>query len=260
MSREEYQFIFCSTIGGVGAMFMPNFDGTELERELRTLPHSHWKYPDGRPLKVCYHLNKIDFDYGDWHRSLRIVSADFVQLCRDFAVDFEFVPVEVGLRRKGVNKRNAKPEDFNVTPAKQYGLFFMKPVYAMDFERSLFCVKRDQEGRAITDPKIPYKHKLRCVYEYKVDAERMKGVHLFPPAELIVGRYPELICSKSFMDEFIRRGLKGPSFLGLKPELEPTDFRVWPELDPRCWILDKGEEEIFFQPENPRPPRPKLPG
>jgi hypothetical protein len=31
-------------------------------------------------------------------------------------------------------------------------------------------------------------------------------------------------------------------------------------LDPRCWILDKGEEEIFFQPENLHPQRPKLSG
>jgi hypothetical protein len=245
-------------------MFMPGFDETDLERQL-WFPSRHpepWTLLKGKMLDVCYHLNYIDFDYASQYRGLRIVSSRFAELCEEFKVNFEFIPVNIRLRRRGINKRRAKLEDFNVSPEKDYGLFFLtdKETYAMDFEKSKFCIRRDAEGRVILNPKIPYRHELRYVYEYVVDPKLVFGRHLFDIAESALG-VPGIwnICTKEFSQKAIEKNIRGIAFFEINGGFT-REIHSYRELDPRCWILDKGEEEIFFQPEKPRPPRPKLPG
>jgi hypothetical protein len=245
-------------------MFMPEFDDTELENQL-WFPSRHpqpWTLLKGKKLDVCYHLNYVNFDYAHDYRGLRIVSSNFAELCEEFKVNFEFIPVNVRLRRRGVNKRKAKLEDFNVSPQKEYGIIFLtdERIYAMDFEKSKFCIERDKEGKAILNPKIPYKHEIRFVYDYVVDPKLVSDKHFFKVAEAAHGA-PRIwnVCSEAFSKRFVEKNLLGAKFLELNYAYQ-FDLSSDKELDPRCWILDKGEEEVFFQPEKPRPPRPKLPG
>lgn len=246
-------------------LFIPKFDDNmELRRDFRLPPHPRpWTLFKKNYLDVFYHLNYINFDYASTYKGLRIVSHCFAELCEEFGVNFEFIPVNIKLRRRGVNKRKAKLEDFNVSPEKEYGLFFLKDpaIYALDFERSKFCIKRDENGKAILNPEIPYQHELRYVYDYKVDTKRVAGKHLFRLAEGGRG-VPRIwnICSEAFSKRFTEKNLLGAEFFGLEYPWG-GNAQLWDdvELDPRCWILDKGEEEVFFQPAKPRPPRPKLP-
>jgi hypothetical protein len=233
--------------------FIPKFDDTELEREFG-LPHScPWTLFKRNVLDVFYHLDYINFDYSDTYRGLRIVSSRFADLCEEFDVNFEFIPVNIKLRQRGVD----------ISPEKEYGLFFLKDpdVYALDFEHSQFCIKRGENGKARLNPEIPYRHELRYVYDYKVDAKKVAGKSLFRLAERVPG-VPRAwnICSNSFSKKFAEKNLSGAEFFGLEYPWGGNS-KLWNdiELDPRCRILDKGEKEVFFQPARPRPPRPKLP-
>jgi hypothetical protein len=260
-------------------MFIPDFDETDLEHKFnysdglvarnKGLQDSSWEHFKGITLDVFYQLNYINFDFCDTYRGLKIASQEFANLCDDFNINFEFVPVNIRLRRRGVNKRKAKHEDFNVSPDKSYGLFFLKDrkIFAMDIEKSSFCVRRDEAGRVIPSsahPYNPHKFEFRYIYEYVLDTDIVRDKHLFECAEGAHhggGGIPhDFVCSLEFMGEFIKRGLLGGEFSPILPAYKKEKLHWEEEYDPRCWILDKGEAEIFIQPKRPRLPGPKLPG
>lgn len=218
----------------------PTHDAAPIEGGFRSM--SQEETEKFRESDVFFYYAPIGFDFFDQYKDAIFCSSLFVEVLRDFNVDFSSVPINAHMI--GKNKKPIKIE-------KKYHLaVFHENISCADFSHSELRVERDEAGKVVFGNLGAKRPKLKYLYRLVVDEKLAGNSNLFRVAE----RMDLLVVSENLFLELRKRDFKG---IKLTPTPD-ADLMDLPSFRGDKRIIDHGVDEIFF-PNDKIIRNPKLP-